>query len=134
MRLVVTGVETITITDPQGLIEAEKVAGILTADPLEALKARPGILPGTRAKPQGPPFTPFPDILNPPPPTPGPYTTPADPLGPRPYIGDPLINPIRLPGHTPAEPKRVPWAQWGHLTGDGDKWSCGLRAATEQEW
>ena len=133
MNLTVTGVETIEITDPQGLIEAEKT------DPLEALKAtiqpRP-FIPGIGHPTGGDPEPrPLPSRK-----LPGPWTTPPDPLGPRPYIGDPLINPILLPGHTPAEPKRVPWAQWTHLTGDGDRWSCGLhghvlgarKSATEQ--
>lgn len=122
MRFTVTGVETIQITDPQGLIDAQKPD---PPDPLDALKA---VLPGTRLRPL--PTNPRPpELPAPPTPKPGPWTTPADPLSPRPYIGDPLVNPILLPGHTPAEAPRVPWAQWRHLTGGDDKWTLGLQAA-----
>lgn len=112
MRLTVTGVETIEITDPQGLIEAQKPAK--GAAPLPGPKPQPTTIPDmTKPRPPDPLFPP-------------PFRDPTRPF----TVGDPLVNPIPLPGHTPAEPKHLPWAQWGHLTGDGGLWTMGLRAAT----
>ena len=147
MRLTVTGLETVEIRDPQGLCAAQKPANGALASPGGVLEAlREGTQPGTRLKPlPAAPFTPFPGLN---PPRTGPYTTPTSPH-PGPYTGNPLVNPIPLPGYTPAARPSVPWAQWTHLTGTGDRWARGLQAAhdlrieeagfgqknkTEQEW
>ena len=103
MTLTVTGIETIEITDPQGLIDAQKPkppsgrVGIL-------IPGQPTVVPVTSPTPGGTPFSPD---------WPRPSTT-----------GDPILNPIPLPGHTPAERPSLPWSEWTR----GGRWARGLRA------
>jgi len=104
MTLTVTGIETIEITDPQGLIDAQKAGPPLP----EAVKRRRDDLDMTRLPPK-------PTINQPAPLFPPPF---------RPGVGDPVINPIPLPGHLVPPP----FPEWTSLPGEvgqgspGDLW------------
>lgn len=98
MTLTVTGIETIEITDPQGLIDAQPKPPSGRVDIL--IPGQPTVVPVPSPTPGGTPYTP-------------------------PFSGDP-INPIPLPGHTPAERPSIPWSKWTHP--GGGRWARGLRA------